>query len=214
MTPEQQKRNEEIDRLTKELYDRDKTIESLRAELAAERVESERMRTVLASETDKILILKDKLEGMHGLRAELAEAKAKNDVLTRVINGIGYEHEKMAQMLSLQSHNAKLVQSIRNSQRYNHEGQLDCNGPYYRVDAVEFALASQPDHELRDRVSGIEAEVCADIAARQAKGIEKYGVSVADNPLALREWLQHAYEETLDQAVYLKRAILKLLSSL
>lgn len=55
--------------------------------------------------------------------------------------------------------------------------------------------------------SGIEAAVCADIAERQRLGLAKYGVSVADNPLALKEWLQHAYEETLDQAIYLKRAI-------
>ena len=56
-------------------------------------------------------------------------------------------------------------------------------------------------------VSGIEAEVCADIALRQAKGISKYGTTVADNPLALREWLQHGYEEALDMAIYLKRAM-------
>jgi hypothetical protein len=55
--------------------------------------------------------------------------------------------------------------------------------------------------------SGIEAAVCADIAKRQALGIAKYGQTVADNPLPLREWLQHAYEECLDQAVYLRRAI-------
>lgn len=55
--------------------------------------------------------------------------------------------------------------------------------------------------------TGIEAEVCADIAKRQQLGISKYGVSVADNPLELKQWLQHAYEECLDQAVYLKRAI-------
>jgi hypothetical protein len=55
--------------------------------------------------------------------------------------------------------------------------------------------------------SGIEAAVCADIADRQQKGIAKYGVTVAENPLQLREWLQHAYEETLDKAIYLKRAI-------
>jgi hypothetical protein len=55
--------------------------------------------------------------------------------------------------------------------------------------------------------TGIEAEVCRDIAARQQVGIAKYGMTVADNPLAIREWLQHAYEECLDQAVYLKRAI-------
>ena len=58
--------------------------------------------------------------------------------------------------------------------------------------------------------SGVEADVCADIAARQQKGIAKYGVTVADNPLKLKEWLQHAYEETLDKAIYLKRAILEM----
>ncbi|MBB6578968.1 hypothetical protein HNP33_003073 [Comamonas odontotermitis] len=57
---------------------------------------------------------------------------------------------------------------------------------------------------------GIEAQVCADISARQAMGMKKYGKSVADNPLDLKQWLQHAYEETLDQAVYLKRAIKEL----
>ena len=56
-------------------------------------------------------------------------------------------------------------------------------------------------------VSGTEARVCADIAARQQAGIAKYGTTVADNPLTLRQWLQHAYEETLDQAIYLKRAM-------
>jgi len=55
--------------------------------------------------------------------------------------------------------------------------------------------------------TGIEALVCEDIACRQQLGLAKYRVSVADNPLALREWLQHAYEECLDQAIYLKRAM-------
>jgi hypothetical protein len=55
--------------------------------------------------------------------------------------------------------------------------------------------------------TGIEAEVCRDIARRQQVGIAKYGTTVADNPLELRQWLQHAYEECLDQAVYLRRAI-------
>lgn len=56
-------------------------------------------------------------------------------------------------------------------------------------------------------MSDIESQVCADIKARQAKGLAKYGVSVADNPLELKEWLTHAYLECLDQAIYLKRAI-------
>lgn len=55
--------------------------------------------------------------------------------------------------------------------------------------------------------SGIEAAVCADLASRQALGISRYGTTVAANPLPLREWLRHAYEECLDQAVYLRRAI-------
>lgn len=55
--------------------------------------------------------------------------------------------------------------------------------------------------------SGVEAEVCADIAARQQRGIQKYGTTVSENPLSLEQWLQHAYEECLDQAIYLKKAI-------
>ena len=58
-----------------------------------------------------------------------------------------------------------------------------------------------------DTPTGIEAEVCQDIAQRQQKGLAKYGVTVADNPLPLKDWLHHAYEETLDKAIYLKRAI-------
>ena len=55
--------------------------------------------------------------------------------------------------------------------------------------------------------SGTEARVIVDIAERQQRGVAKYGTTVADNPLALKEWMQHAYEELLDGAVYLKRAM-------
>ena len=55
--------------------------------------------------------------------------------------------------------------------------------------------------------TGIEAMVCADIAKRQHLGISKYGTTVADNPLSLREWLQHAYEESMDLSIYLRRCI-------
>lgn len=56
-------------------------------------------------------------------------------------------------------------------------------------------------------VTGTEAKVCADIAKRQELGIAKYGTTVEGNPLPLKEWLQHQYEELLDAAVYCKRAI-------
>lgn len=55
--------------------------------------------------------------------------------------------------------------------------------------------------------TGIEKIVCDDIASRQQAGIQKYGTTVRDNPLPLVEWLRHAYHETLDQAIYLRRAI-------
>jgi len=58
--------------------------------------------------------------------------------------------------------------------------------------------------------TGIEAAVCEDIARRQQLGIHKYGRTVADNPLALGQWLQHLYEELLDAAVYVKRAMAEL----
>ena len=54
---------------------------------------------------------------------------------------------------------------------------------------------------------GVEARICAEIAARAKMGLAKYGVTVAENPLSLREWLVHAKQEALDQAIYLQRAI-------
>ena len=59
-------------------------------------------------------------------------------------------------------------------------------------------------------IKDTETEVCADIKRRQELGIAKYGTTVAQNPLELRQWLQHAYEEKLDDVVYMKRAIQEL----
>lgn len=55
--------------------------------------------------------------------------------------------------------------------------------------------------------TGTEARVCEDIARRQQLGIHKYGQTVAANPLGHRAWLWHAYEESLDHTVHLRRAI-------
>ena len=56
-------------------------------------------------------------------------------------------------------------------------------------------------------LTGTERRVCEDVAKRQQIGIVKYQTTVEENPLPLVDWLQHAYEETLDKAIYLKRAI-------
>ena len=53
-------------------------------------------------------------------------------------------------------------------------------------------------------------EVCNDLQRRSAVGIKKYGTTLDGNPLSLREWLTHAYEESLDHSLYLKRAIKEL----
>ena len=57
--------------------------------------------------------------------------------------------------------------------------------------------------------SVVEA-VRTDLLNRSKVGIEKYGVTLDRKDLNLRDWLQHAYEETLDYANYLKRAIMEI----
>ena len=49
-----------------------------------------------------------------------------------------------------------------------------------------------------------------DLNDRSKVGVNKYSVTLERNDLSLKDWLQHAYEECLDQANYLKRAITEL----
>ena len=49
--------------------------------------------------------------------------------------------------------------------------------------------------------------VRADLAERSARGIAKYGTTLDRGDLSHADWLQHAYEEALDMALYLRRAI-------
>lgn len=54
--------------------------------------------------------------------------------------------------------------------------------------------------------SNVEA-VRAMLLERSQVGIAKYGTTTDRDDLSLRDWLQHALEETLDKAVYLRAAI-------
>jgi hypothetical protein len=66
-------------------------------------------------------------------------------------------------------------------------------------------LEAVRDEPAKDKpATGVEARVCADIAARQRVGIAKYGVTVEQSP---DDMLRHAYEEALDLSVYLKAEI-------
>lgn len=59
-------------------------------------------------------------------------------------------------------------------------------------------------------IDTVVEEVRQDLLSRSELGIKKYGVTLDRKDLNLRDWLQHAYEETLDQANYLKRAIMEI----
>ena len=52
--------------------------------------------------------------------------------------------------------------------------------------------------------------VMNDLNDRSRVGVEKYNTTLERTDLKLKDWLQHAYEETLDKANYLKRAILEI----
>lgn len=52
--------------------------------------------------------------------------------------------------------------------------------------------------------------IIKDLIDSDKKGVEEYGTTVDREDYNLKEWLQHAYEETLDTAKYLAAAIKKL----
>ena len=49
-----------------------------------------------------------------------------------------------------------------------------------------------------------------DLLQRSQVGIKKYNTTLERTDLDLEDWLQHAYEECLDMANYLKRSIIEL----
>ena len=59
------------------------------------------------------------------------------------------------------------------------------------------------------RPKQVYAQVMFDLRAREKMGIEKYGVSVDKAKLETLQWMQHAYEESLDHAIYMKKLILE-----
>ena len=54
-------------------------------------------------------------------------------------------------------------------------------------------------------MSKILEEVINDLKEREQKGLSTYGTTVDRTDLTEKEWLQHAYEEALDLAIYLKK---------
>jgi hypothetical protein len=48
-------------------------------------------------------------------------------------------------------------------------------------------------------------DVIKEIAERAEAGLNKYGTTMDRTDLISSDWVQHAYEEALDMAIYLKR---------
>ena len=57
-------------------------------------------------------------------------------------------------------------------------------------------------------MSKVTEQVINDIQKREQKGIETYGTTMDRDDLTQDQWLQHAYEESLDFCIYLKKLII------
>lgn len=56
-------------------------------------------------------------------------------------------------------------------------------------------------------MSKIMYSIIDDLLAREEKGIKEYGTTMDRTDLSEQEWIQHAYEEALDLAIYLKKIL-------
>lgn len=57
-------------------------------------------------------------------------------------------------------------------------------------------------------MSQVTQEVINDINARELKGLKTYGTTMDRTDLTQDQWLNHAYEEALDFAIYLKKLLI------
>lgn len=89
-------------------------------------------------------------------------------------------------------------------------GNLRSNMTDEEWDKLEESLIGEKHSYDKDVKDEIVDNVRQDLLNRSEIGIKKYNKTLDRNDLDLKDWLQHAYEECLDQALYLKRAIKEL----
>jgi hypothetical protein len=78
----------------------------------------------------------------------------------------------------------------------------DTVSPHITTSGTEERLITRLDHLFEDIGELVEM-----IRTRRAFGLKKYGCSVDDNPLSLKDWVTHALLEKLDAAIYLRRIL-------
>ena len=61
--------------------------------------------------------------------------------------------------------------------------------------------------KIQSEKDEVVRKVRSEMLIRSAKGLNKYGTTMSENDLSLKQWLQHAKEEAMDLALYLQRAI-------
>jgi len=65
--------------------------------------------------------------------------------------------------------------------------------------------SSQNNENVTTFTDSIVFDVIKDIASRAELGLAKYNTTMDREDLIASDWVQHAYEECLDMALYLKR---------
>lgn len=60
---------------------------------------------------------------------------------------------------------------------------------------------------MENKNSNLLEQVIFDLVQREERGKAKYNTSMDRLDLTHKAWLQHAYEEALDMALYLKKAM-------
>ena len=70
---------------------------------------------------------------------------------------------------------------------------------------VKLPMGHTSDNKPIKYVSELLNEVIVDMIMREKKGFSQYNHTMDRTDLTEKEWLQHAYEEALDLALYLKK---------
>jgi hypothetical protein len=93
--------------------------------------------------------------------------------------------------------------------RYQAKYPVSARPPPPNKTTVQLNIPATAEERARQPAlpDSIVETVRADLLRRSRLGIAKYGVTLDRKDLSLVDWLRHAYEEALDEALYLRRAI-------
>lgn len=115
--------------------------------------------------------------------------------------------EERKEWLKEQEKNVKLAQKME--EFITNRGQW-LRLPFDIKNPLNATLEGKFSYLFKEKEDSIVEAVRQDLLDRSKVGIKKYNTTLDRTDLSLKDWLQHAYEEGLDQVNYLKRAIIEL----